>query len=200
MPAADTAHTATVPAGLAAEFIAAGHTYHVPPAVLAAVAQVESGMGSNRGPSSAGAIGLMQFEPGTASDLGINPRNDREAIWGAAKYLHQLGYSTDPVHALSSYNAGPAATGAARAQGNAYASTVQGWATHFAGQLAGGSSASNPLRTGATGATGSTPAGSTPGASFGAQLLQLAFTVALVAAGAVLVFIGVRYTLAGAKT
>jgi hypothetical protein len=40
--------------------------------VLAAIGQIESGDGANNGPSSAGALGPMQFMPGTWAEWGIN--------------------------------------------------------------------------------------------------------------------------------
>jgi soluble lytic murein transglycosylase-like protein len=40
--------------------------------------------------SSAGAIGIAQFMPSTARDLGIDPLDPGQAIAGAAKYLRQL--------------------------------------------------------------------------------------------------------------
>lgn len=58
--------------------------YGVSWAVLAAIAKIESGFGKNMGPSSAGAVGFMQFMPSTwsgsrnplASDNPSNPRWD----------------------------------------------------------------------------------------------------------------------------
>jgi soluble lytic murein transglycosylase-like protein len=98
---------ANVPGNLKQDFIAAGQAYNIPPEVLAGVADVETGIGSNRGPSTAGAIGLMQFLPTTAASLGINPLNDRQAIFGTAKYLNQLGYQKNARLALGKYNGGP---------------------------------------------------------------------------------------------
>jgi soluble lytic murein transglycosylase-like protein len=132
-----------IPANLAAEFVAAGHAYKIPPEILAGVAQEETGMGANRGPSSAGALGLMQFEPGTAHSLGINPLNDRQAIWGAAKYLHQLGYSENPDAALRKYNAGPAGPLSAPSV-VAYARNVRTYAAQFGPST--GTSPRRPIR------------------------------------------------------
>lgn len=39
--------------------------------------------------SSAGAIGIAQFMPGTARDLGVDPLNPWQSIDGAARYLRQ---------------------------------------------------------------------------------------------------------------
>ncbi|WP_297505650.1 lytic transglycosylase domain-containing protein [Ferrovum sp.] len=67
----------------------AAQQYDLPPALLPAVAQVESS-GNPNAVSDQGAIGLMQLEPGTAKGLGVaNPRDPRQAIFGAAKLLRQ---------------------------------------------------------------------------------------------------------------
>ncbi|GII54490.1 hypothetical protein Pth03_28790 [Planotetraspora thailandica] len=63
--------------------------------VLAAIGQVESSHGRNNGPSSAGALGPMQFMPATWKVYGVDGDGDGEAdIWSpydavpsAAKYL-----------------------------------------------------------------------------------------------------------------
>ncbi|MEV0967934.1 lytic transglycosylase domain-containing protein [Microtetraspora glauca] len=63
--------------------------------VLAAIGQVESGHGRNNGPSSAGALGPMQFMPATWKSYGVDGDGDGKAdIWSAydavpsaAKYL-----------------------------------------------------------------------------------------------------------------
>ncbi|WP_433354350.1 lytic murein transglycosylase [Microtetraspora malaysiensis] len=63
--------------------------------VLAAIGQVESGHGRNNGPSSAGALGPMQFMPATWKTYGVDGDGDGKAdIWSAydavpsaAKYL-----------------------------------------------------------------------------------------------------------------
>lgn len=57
--------------------------------------------------SSAGAIGIAQFMPGTARELGVDPLNADQAIAGAGRYLRQLydrlGTWTE---ALAAYNWG----------------------------------------------------------------------------------------------
>ena len=88
-------------------FTAAGARHGVDPALLAAVAKVESGFDSSA-VSSAGATGLMQFMPATAAGLGVDASDPASSVDGAARYLRQLTDrfgSTDL--ALAAYNAGP---------------------------------------------------------------------------------------------
>ena len=74
--------------------------------VLAAVNFVESAFGRLRSPSWAGALGPMQFLPSTwrAYGLGGNVHNPRDAILGAANYLHASGAPRDYRRALYAYN------------------------------------------------------------------------------------------------
>jgi hypothetical protein len=74
--------------------------------VLAAVNFVESGFGRIRSPSSAGALGPMQFLPATwrAYGLGGNVHKPRDAILGAANYLRASGAPRDYRGALYAYN------------------------------------------------------------------------------------------------
>jgi soluble lytic murein transglycosylase-like protein len=164
------------------DFIAAGHAYHIPPEVLAGVGSIESGLGANKGPSSAGAVGLMQFEPGTAAGLGINPRDDRQAIFGAAKYLNQLGYQKDPRRALAAYNGGP---------GNpqfSYADKVLQEAKRLAPEVKGGGRVTQVPTT--RGVAGASDGGDHPG--FTHDLLKLALEASCVAGGGFLVYEGAR--------
>lgn len=98
-------------AGLARRY---GGQYEIPPETLLGLIEVESG-GNEGETSSAGAGGLTQFMPGTAAtyDVDVRPGHAESQIRGAAKYLHDLGYSKDPRNALASYNAGPGNPGAA---------------------------------------------------------------------------------------
>lgn len=121
-----------VPSNLAPLFQQAGAQYGIPPEVLAGVASVETNLGQNRSTSSAGAQGLMQFMPGTARGLGVNPYDDHSSIFGAAKLLTQYGYHQNPLRAIGAYNGGP---------GNpqfSYASQVMSEAARLKGQVAGG--------------------------------------------------------------
>jgi hypothetical protein len=83
--------------------------------LLAAIGQVESGHGRNDGPSSAGAIGPMQFMPATFAAYAVDgdgdgvadPWDPRDAIFTAAHYLCVAGAGRGPagVHqAVFGYN------------------------------------------------------------------------------------------------
>lgn len=98
-------------AAFAADFASAESRFALPSGLLAAVAQAESG-GRPDAVSPAGAQGLMQLMPGTATALGVrDPFDPRQAISGAAQYLSDqltaFGGSLDK--ALAAYNAGPGA-------------------------------------------------------------------------------------------
>jgi len=90
----------------------AGAAYDVPWPVLAAINEVESGFGRNMGPSSAGAIGWMQFMPSTWQEWGVDadgngvadPWNPYDAVYAAARYLAASGGTTDISRAIFSYN------------------------------------------------------------------------------------------------
>ena len=90
-------------------FNAAGARHGIDPRLLAAVAQVESRFDPHA-VSPAGAQGLMQFMPGTAAGLGIDPWDPAQAIDGGARYLRtQLDTFGTVELALAAYNAGPGA-------------------------------------------------------------------------------------------
>ncbi len=81
------------------------------PAVLHGLIQQESGFDPSAA-SSAGASGLTQLMPGTASSLGVaDPLNPAESIEGGARYLGQLTqqFGGNTENALAAYNAGPGA-------------------------------------------------------------------------------------------
>jgi len=90
----------------------AGSTYGVPWQVLAAINKIESNFGGNMGPSSAGAVGWMQFMPSTWLRWGVDadgngiadPWNAADAIFAAARYLAAAGGQSDISRAVFSYN------------------------------------------------------------------------------------------------
>jgi soluble lytic murein transglycosylase-like protein len=83
----------------------------VDPAVLHGLIEQESGFDPSA-VSSAGASGLTQLMPGTASSLGVaNTLNPVESIEGGARYLGELTtqFGGNTEDALAAYNAGPGA-------------------------------------------------------------------------------------------
>jgi soluble lytic murein transglycosylase-like protein len=119
----------TIPSRLLPVFTAAERAYGVPWNVLAAINKVETDFGRNLGPSSAGAIGWMQFLPATWARYGTDadgdgradPANPDDAIFSAAAYLRASGAFEDLRGALFAYNHSPA-----------YVEQVLAWARRFA--------------------------------------------------------------------
>ncbi len=81
---------------------------NVSPALLAAVVWQESRWNA-QAISPKGAIGLAQLMPGTARDLGVDPRDPAQNLIGGARYLRQLldQFDGDIEKSLAAYNAGP---------------------------------------------------------------------------------------------
>jgi hypothetical protein len=107
--------TVGAPAGLMPIYQGASDAYGLGPqgpGVLAAINGIESGYGANLGPSSAGAIGWMQFLPSTWSVYGVDangdgtadPNNPEDAIYAAARYLQAAGMPNDTAAAIFAYN------------------------------------------------------------------------------------------------
>lgn len=99
----------------AALYVGAADKYELGPrgpAILASIHQTESGFGDNQGPSSAGAVGHMQFLPSTWDVYGVDADNDgdadpasaADAIYSAANYLHASGAPGDWDAAIFGYN------------------------------------------------------------------------------------------------
>ncbi len=101
---------AGVPSRYAGLFTSAASKHGISADLLAAVAKVESNFNPNE-VSHAGAQGLMQFMPGTAAGLGINPYDPAQAVDGAARLLssYLTKYQGSVSLALAAYNAGPGA-------------------------------------------------------------------------------------------
>ena len=80
--------------------------------ILAAITQVESGLGCNMGPSTAGAIGWTQFMPATWRSWGMDasgdgkasPYNSVDAIFSTARYLRASGAPKSYKRAIFAYN------------------------------------------------------------------------------------------------
>jgi hypothetical protein len=101
--------TSHVPTGKPTSYVqlfqesAAQYCPGLPWTVLAAIGQIESGDGANTGPSTAGALGPMQFLPSTWAEWGItafgesgppNIMDPFDAVPSAARYLCAAGGAT----------------------------------------------------------------------------------------------------------
>ena len=87
----------------------AARVHRLDPTLLKAVAWQES-RGRMSAVSNKGAQGVMQLMPGTALELGVDPRSLSGNIRGGAMYLRQQidRFGSVPL-ALAAYNAGPGA-------------------------------------------------------------------------------------------
>jgi hypothetical protein len=101
-----------VPPFLLPIYQAAGIDYEIPWQVLAAINEVESDYGRNLSTSAAGAVGWMQFLPSTWAKYGLdadgdgvaNPYDPIDAIFSAARYLHDAGAPRKLQAAIFAYN------------------------------------------------------------------------------------------------
>jgi hypothetical protein len=101
-----------IPPFLLPIYQAAAAQYGVPWEILASINEIESDFGRNAGVSSAGALGWMQFIPSSWKRWGTDgdadrrrdPRDPVDAIFAAARYLHDAGARTDLPKAIFAYN------------------------------------------------------------------------------------------------
>src|SRR5918995_2220095 len=97
---------------LHALWLRAGSAYGIPWEVLAAINKIESNFGRNMGPSSAGAVGWMQFMPDTWLRWGTDGDGDRiadpwdpqDGVYSAARYLAVAGGPADLRRSVFAYN------------------------------------------------------------------------------------------------
>jgi murein DD-endopeptidase MepM/ murein hydrolase activator NlpD len=90
----------------------AGAAYGIPWSVLAAINKIESNFGRNMGPSSAGAVGWMQFMPDTWLRWGADydgngiadPWSAKDGVFSAARYLAAAGGANDISRGVFAYN------------------------------------------------------------------------------------------------
>jgi soluble lytic murein transglycosylase-like protein len=98
-----------IPTALRHAFEVAAADASIPPAMLWAVAKVESNLHPDA-ESAAGARGLLQVMPATATALDLNVDEPSSNVLAGARYLRQM---LDRFHssdlALAAYNAGPTA-------------------------------------------------------------------------------------------
>lgn len=99
-----------IPTRFVPAFLAAARESGVPLSLLVAVAYEESRM-NPKARSEAGAEGLLQVMPGTASELRIDTARPRANVLAGANYLARMlaRFGDDRSLALAAYNAGPTA-------------------------------------------------------------------------------------------
>jgi hypothetical protein len=87
----------------------AAQTYGIPVDTFLSLLGAESSWNPNA-LSPKGAIGIGQLMPATAKELGVDPYDPEQNIYGSAKYLaQQFKRFGDPALAVAAYNAGPSA-------------------------------------------------------------------------------------------
>lgn len=134
------ARSAAIAGRFGALYAAAGAEAALSPALIEAVAYVES-RHNPYAVSPKGARGLMQLMPATAKDLGVDAADPSANARGGAAYLRAMlnRYNGDLVLALAAYNAGPAAVARHRgvppfAETRAYVAAVLDRMAHQAAQ------------------------------------------------------------------
>lgn len=111
VPATNRPEAKLTPADLHLMLSDAGRHHNLDADLLASIVKAESN-GNTRAVSHAGARGLMQLMPATASDLGVEDSFAPEQnVRGGSAYLDDLlrRYHDNIALALAAYNAGPAA-------------------------------------------------------------------------------------------
>lgn len=166
----------------------ASHAYGVPVPVLLALIDEESG-GNPGETSPTGAKGITQFEPSTAAIYHVNtePGGEYSQVMGAAHYLHDLGYTTNPEKALAAYNAGPGDWQA----GISYAETVLAKAREYGASNLNGTPGA-PAETIPTAENPLIPAGRGTGNALKYLAYILLFTI-----GAYFAYTGLKHTTTG---
>jgi soluble lytic murein transglycosylase-like protein len=157
----------------------------IPADVLLGLISVESSGVEGR-TSSAGAGGLTQFIAGTAARYHVNvaPGHARSQIMGAAHYLVDLGFKSNPTRALNAYNGAQTIGG----RPNPYAANVLNAAKRYRG-ASGASTTTTPAATPTAGGDSELI-----GADKRSGLLKALTWVALVTGGLALTGIGITRT------
>jgi hypothetical protein len=108
--------------------------YDLSPALIEALVWQESRWRPDA-VSPVGARGLAQLMPGTARDLGVDPRDPAQNLEGGARYLRQQidRFDGDIEKALAAYNAGPGRV--IRAGGIPRIRETQGYVAAIMGRL-----------------------------------------------------------------
>jgi soluble lytic murein transglycosylase-like protein len=96
-----------VPAAYAQDVDDASAAYAISGDILARLLYTESRFNPQAYNASSGAIGIAQFLPGTADQMGVDPNDATSSIWGAARYLDYLYTKFNSwYYAVAAYNWG----------------------------------------------------------------------------------------------
>jgi soluble lytic murein transglycosylase-like protein len=101
-------HARDIPAAYAAKVAELAERFDLSPALIEALVWQESRWRADA-VSPVGARGLAQLMPGTARDLGVDPRDPFANLEGGARYLREQldRFDGNLEKALAAYNAGP---------------------------------------------------------------------------------------------